>query len=328
MFLLIAFAGILLICFLVLSLFMASPQRQKVVDRRILAILLSGTHTSSGEPIETQLLKLDPASKFKWLNVVLQNYNISKKLKTQIIQADIKTTPAMILITSGALAVIGFVSISMFFDIVALQLAIGAALGYIPFGLVSFKRSRRLKSFNTALPEAIDMMGRALRAGHSMTASINIIAEQSVEPVRSEFNEVFKQQNFGLPLRDAMTQMLDRVPSQDLRVMVTGMLVQKETGGNLAEILDRTANTIRERLKLQGEIKTHTAQGRMTGYILCALPIVMLVVINMINPGYSKMLVDTPIGKMLSYIGIFLLITGGSDYSGDHQRNRDIGPCR
>jgi tight adherence protein B len=311
MILLIAFFGILVICFGVLSLFMTSSKIQKVIDRRILAILRTGTHTSSGEPIEAQLLKLDPAGKFKWLNVLLQNHNISKKLKAKIIQADIKTTPAMILVTSGILAVIGFVGISMFFDIVALQLAIGAALGYIPFGLLSFKRARRLKLFNAALPEAIDMMGRALRAGHSMTASINIIAEQSVEPVRSEFNEVFKQQNFGLPLRDAMTQMLERVPSQDLRVMVTGMLVQKETGGNLAEILDRIANTIRERLKLQGEIKTHTAQGRMTGYILCALPIVMLIVINMINPGYSKMLVDTTIGKMLSYIGIFLLITGG-----------------
>ena len=144
-----------------------------------------------------------------------------------------------------------------------------------------------------------------------MTASINIVAEQSLEPVRSEFGEVFKQQNFGLPLRDAMTQMLDRVPSQDLRVLVTGMLVQKETGGNLAEILDRIANTIRERLKIYGEIKTHTAQGRMTGWILCALPIVMLVAINMINPGYSNMLINTSIGKMLSYIGIALLITGG-----------------
>jgi tight adherence protein B len=105
--------------------------------------------------------------------------------------------------------------------------------------------------------------------------------------------------------------MLDRVPSQDLRVLVTGLLVQKETGGNLAEILDRISNTIRERLKLHAEIKTHTAQGRMTGYILCALPIVMLAVINWINPGYSKVLVDTPIGRMMSYIGIALLVAGG-----------------
>ena len=129
--------------------------------------------------------------------------------------------------------------------------------------------------------------------------------------MRSEFGEVFKQQNFGLPLRDAFMQMLEHVPSQDLRVVVTGILVQKETGGNLADILDRTAHTIRERLKIQGEIRTHTAQGRMTGWILCMLPVVMLVIINILNPGYSKILMDTPIGQMLSYLGIGLLVAGG-----------------
>ncbi len=157
----------------------------------------------------------------------------------------------------------------------------------------------------------MDMMSRALRAGHAMTAAINVVAEQSMEPIRSEFAEVFKQQNFGLPIRDAMQQMLERVPSPDLRVVVTGILVQKETGGNLAEILDRTAHTIRERLKIQGEIRTHTAQGRLTGYILCALPVVMLLLINWINPGYSDVLVDTPTGHMICYIGITLLIMGG-----------------
>ncbi|HUD21370.1 MAG TPA: type II secretion system F family protein, partial [Acidobacteriaceae bacterium] len=181
---------------------------------------------------------------------------------------------------------------------------------YMPFGVISFKRSRRLAAFNAALPDAIDMMGRAMRAGHSMVASINTVAEQSMEPVKSEFCEVFKQQNFGLPIRDALTQMLDRVPSQDLKVLVTGILVQKETGGNLAEILDRTAGVIRERLRIQGEIRTHTAQGRMTGWILCSLPIVMLILINFINPGYSDVLMNTQIGHLLIYIGLGLLITG------------------
>jgi tight adherence protein B len=309
--LIVVFGVLLLFSFGITVILLTATKSQKVIDRRILAILLSGTQSATGEPLEQQLLKLDPANKFKWLNLLLQKYHISRRLKTRIIQADIKTTPAMILVTSGVLAIIGFVGVSMFINIVALELVAGAVLGYLPIGLLSFKRARRIKQFNAALPEAIDMMGRALRAGHSMTASINIIAEQSVEPVRSEFNEVFKQQNFGLPLRDAMSQMLDRVPSQDLRVVVTGILVQKETGGNLAEILDRTSNTIRERLKIQGEIKTHTAQGRMTGWILCMLPVVMLVVINMINPGYSKVLVDTPIGQMLSYLGVGLLVTGG-----------------
>src|SRR5580700_895258 len=132
-----------------------------------------------------------------------------------------------------------------------------------------------------------------------------------MDPIASEFREAFRQQNFGVPLRDALTQLLDHVPSQDLRVLVTGILVQKDTGGNLAEILDRTAGTIRERIKIHGEIKTHTAQGRMTGWILCMLPVVMLVIINFLNPGYSKVLIDTPIGQMLSYLGIGLLVTGG-----------------
>ena len=311
MILIVAFGVLLLFSFGVTVVLLTATKSQKVVDRRILAILLSGTQSANGEPLEQQLLKLDPANKFKWLNLVIQKYHITKRLKIKIIQADIKTTPAMILVTAAVLAVIGFVGASMFINIVAAELVAAAVLGYLPLGLLTFKRAQRIKKFNAALPEAIDMMGRALRAGHSMTASINIIAEQSVEPVRSEFNEVFKQQNFGLPLRDAMTQMLDRVPSQDLRVVVTGILVQKETGGNLAEILDRTSHTIRERLKVQGEIKTHTAQGRMTGWILCMLPVVMLVVINMINPGYSKVLVDTPIGQMLSYLGVGLLAVGG-----------------
>jgi tight adherence protein B len=105
--------------------------------------------------------------------------------------------------------------------------------------------------------------------------------------------------------------MLEHVPSPDLRVLVTGILVQKDTGGNLAEILDRIVAVIRERMRIQGEIKTHTAQGRMTGYILCSLPIVMLVIINMVNPGYSTILLDTPIGHKLTYIGLTLLAVGG-----------------
>jgi tight adherence protein B len=108
-----------------------------------------------------------------------------------------------------------------------------------------------------------------------------------------------------------MMQMLDHVPSQDLRVLVTGILVQKDTGGNLTEILDRTAAVIRDRLRIQGEIRTHTAQGRMTGYILCSLPVVMLIAINIFNPGYSSVLMNTAFGHELLYIGLGLLAIGG-----------------
>lgn len=311
MILFISFVAILGITFGIMALMMSSSRNQRVIAKRMLAILATGPQSGSDDGQVQQLLKPDEVNRFAWLNALIQKYHVSRMLKVKILQANVKTTPAILLVTSLGLALVGFVGVSLFVDILALELGVAAVLGYLPLGLLSFKRSRRINAFNAALPDAIDMMGRALRAGHSMTASINIVAEQSSEPVRSEFGEVFKQQNFGLPLRDAMNQMLERVPSQDLRVMVTGMLVQKETGGNLAEILDKTSATIRERLKIQGEIKTHTAQGRMTGWILCALPIVMLIAINMINPGYSNVLFNTPIGKMLTYIGIGLLVTGG-----------------
>jgi tight adherence protein B len=311
MFLLIAFGSILVVTFVVVALMTGATRTQKIVERRVAGLLSTG---SDGGPITPQvqlLLKTEPTGNYSFLNAILQDFALPRAIQAKIIQADMETTSLSVLLSSAALAAAGFGIAFLWVQLIAVQIVAAAALAYAPLGFITFKASRRMKKFNDGLPDAIDMMSRALRAGHSMTASINVIAEQAAEPVRSEFSEVFKQQNFGLPFREAMGQMLERVPSQDLRVLVTGILVQKETGGNLVEILDRTAHTIRERLRIQGEIRTHTAQGRLTGYILCALPIVMLVVINFINPGYSNVLTQTPTGHMISYIGIGLLITGG-----------------
>lgn len=311
MFLLIAFGSILAVTFGVVAVMTGATRSQKIVERRVAGLLATG---ADGGPITPQvqlLLKTEPTGNYSFLNAMLQEFALPRAIQVKIIQADMDTTSLTVLLSSVGLAAAGFGAAYLFVPVIAIQLVAGAALAYAPFGLITFKAARRMKKFNDGLPDAIDMMSRALRAGHSMTASINVIAEQAAEPVRTEFSEVFKQQNFGLPIREAMGQMLERVPSQDLRVLVTGILVQKETGGNLVEILDRTAHTIRERLRIQGEIRTHTAQGRLTGYILCALPIVMLVVINFLNPGYSKVLTDTPTGHTIAYIGIGLLITGG-----------------
>lgn len=310
MLLFIAFGGILAVTFGAVSLVTASSGSQRVIERRYQSIRASNGESGSGNEAAV-LLKLEPSSTAEGIDALLQRFQIIRALEIKIIQADAKGSPAKFIGISAAMLVAGGVLISIWVQVFLVQLIGAMIFAYAPFGYLSFKRSRRLKKFDNSLADAVDMMSRALRAGHAMTAAINIVAEQSMEPVRSEFAEVFKQQNFGLPIRDAMQQMLDRVPSPDLRVVVTGILVQKETGGNLAEILDRTANTIRERLKIQGEIRTHTAQGRLTGYILCALPVVMLLMINWMNPGYSDVLVDTPTGHMICYIGITLLIIGG-----------------
>jgi tight adherence protein B len=292
-----------------MALVMNSSKHQRALEKRIDSIKLKSTEAAAASEVG-ELLKADPDSNRSWLASLLQRFPISNILQTRIAQADMKLSVVTLLLLSVVAAIAGYFLISLFVPMLAVQMAAAAGCGAIPFCFVSFKRARRIAAFTRALPDAIDMMGRSLRAGHSMSASINIVAEQSPEPVASEFREAFRQQNFGLPLRDALWQILDHVPSQDLRVLVTGILVQKETGGNLAEILDRTAFVIRERLRIQGEIRTHTAQGRMTGWILCALPVVMLFVINLVNPGYSDVLLNTPTGHKLIYLGLGLLATG------------------
>ncbi len=168
------------------------------------------------------------------------------------------------------------------------------------------------------------MLARALRAGHSVVGAMEMLAENAQEPAASEFGEIFKQQNLGLPMRDALMQLLDRVPSADLRVLVTAILVQRDTGGNLAEILDRTVFVIRERLRIQGEIQVQTAQGRLTGWILSALPVVMLVLLNLVNPGYSSILLSDPFGRKLIYFSIGMLAVGHFDHSPHRQWNRGL----
>ena len=306
----IAFLSMLLFCFAVMAFLTGPSHNDKIASRRLAAIIVSKGGTNSSQSTIDHFLKVNPEHKPGRLDSVLQKYRIVHKLEARIVHANITMTVSTLLLSSAGLAIMGFIAAYLCISVLAVQILTACALGYLPFGLISFKRTRRIAAFNAGLADAIDMMGRALRAGHSMVASINTVAEQSVEPVSTEFREVFAQQNFGLPLRDALNQMLDRVPSQDLRVLVTGILVQKETGGNLAEILDRTANVIRERLRIQGEIRTHTAQGRLTGWILCSLPVVMLFMINYINPGYSDVLLDTPIGHTLIYVGVALLSTG------------------
>jgi len=143
-----------------------------------------------------------------------------------------------------------------------------------------------------------------------MSGAIEMVADSAAGVTAVEFREVFRQQNFGLPLRDALLQMLERVPSADLRVLVTAIIVQRETGGNLVEVMDRTVFLIRERQRIQGDIRIQTAQGRMTGWILSLMPVGLMVVINIINPGYSSILLTDPLGRELIYVGLGLIVLG------------------
>ena len=232
-----------------------------------------------------------------------------QSLQKWISQAALNTTASALFVQTAAAAAIGAL-ITVFFAPFAAAVAPAALFcATLPWARIAFARYRRLRAFEKALPHAIDMMARSLRAGHSTAGAIEIMAQGAPEPACSEFSEVFRQQNFGLPLRDALMQLIDRVPSADLRVLVTAIVVQRETGGNLVEVLDRTTNVIRERQRIQGEIRVQTAQGRLTGWILTLLPVVVMLLINVMDPGYSKPLFHDPFGhKLLMLCGCLIVL--------------------
>jgi tight adherence protein B len=262
-------------------------------------------------PLEaSELLRKAPTNRFLWLDKSLTEYKPAQRIERYVSQSGAKTTAGVVLVQSLVCAAIGFGAAAIVSRWLLIEAGAACLLAIVPWGRIAFMRNRRMRAFDTALAHAIDMMARSLRAGHSVAGSIEIVAQGCPEPAGSEFAEVFRQQNFGLPLRDALMQMLDRVPSQDLRVLVTGILVQRETGGNLVEILDRTVMVIRERQRIHGEIRTQTAQGRLTGWILTALPVVMLVLINLVDPGYSKILFTDPDGRKLIYAGCVCIALG------------------
>jgi tight adherence protein B len=303
-----AFVVMLILSFVIILVATKPSQEEKALEKRITHIKAPPAAIATDS--SGLLLPTPDAGKYAWVENLVADLSISNKLQTLIIQSDTNTTLGKFVFTSAVIALVGGAGAYLFSGRLIPALSAAGSGLMLPFGVLRIKRNRRVDAFNKGLADSIDMMARSLRAGHSVVAAIGIVAEQAVEPVKSEFDEVFKKQNYGLPFREALMQLLDRVPSQDLRVVVTGMMVQKETGGNLAEILDRIAFVIRERMRIQGEIRTHTAQGRLTGYILCALPIVMLVLLNLINPGYSNVLFETPTGHKLLYAGLGLLIAG------------------
>ena len=297
------------VTFAVVMFFTRPSATDRAIERRLAGVQSVGSgDTFAGD---AEFLKDTNLSNIKWLNELLDRWNTAHKISLLLAQAESSWSVSTVLFASAILGLMGF-SIVRFWIVDPIPALIAGILAAaLPILILRVKRERRLASFNQKLPDALDLISRALRAGHSISAAIEIVAEEGVEPLRSEFAEVYKQQNFGIPHRDALLQLGRRVPSPDLQVVITAMLVQKETGGNLVEILDRTTAVLRDRIRIQGELRVHTAQGRLTGWILCLLPIVMFCLINLTNPGYANILVSDPVGRKLAYTGICMMAVGG-----------------
>jgi len=310
-FLSISFLATLATIFGSIALTMRSRPEQKAVERRLMSVLSASAQMYvSGDKTGLALTIVETAGT-GLTSRMIGNSGFARWVKLLILRSQKETTLQTIAMymagSATALFLVVYFSTSM--AMIALTAMIVGA--YIPIAVLRWFCQRRLAAFNLTLPDCIETCARSLRAGHSIIAAIGIVAEQALEPAKTEFNEVFKKQNYGLPLRDALLQMLNRVPSSDLQVLVTGILVQKDTGGNLAEILDRISAVIRDRVRIKGEIRIHTAQGRLTGWILILLPAVIMLLINVVNPGYSSILFSDPFGRKIFFAGVGMLIIGG-----------------
>ena len=187
----------------------------------------------------------------------------------------------------------------------------GGVLGFfIPYAYASHRRAKRFQRFEEKFPEAIDTLARAVRAGHAFTTALEMIAAEVSEPVAGEFRQLFEEQKYGLPVRDALLNLVERIPLVDVKFIVTAVMLQRETGGNLAEILDNLSYVIRERFKILRQVRVHTAQGRLTMMLLMALPPTIVIVMLTLNPGFIQPLFTDPIGHILIVGGITLQTVG------------------
>jgi tight adherence protein B len=264
-----------------------------------------GGETSPG----LNLIRDEMLSEVPAIHRVMMRFSWSGRLRDLIEQSGMSVKPGKIVLISCVLALGGYVAARIFHIPLWVCAPIGLALGAAPFAVILFKRNRRLGQFEERFPEALDLLGRAVRAGHAFGTGMEMIGKESPEPIGGEFRKTFEEQNFGLPMRDALLNMTERVPLMDVRFFVTALLVQKETGGNLAEILDNLAHVIRDRFRIYREVRTKTAAGRLSAMILIALPPVMMIVLSNLNPAYMRVLFDDPKGPtVLAVAGTLQLI--------------------
>lgn len=240
----------------------------------------------------------------------MRRFDLFGRLRRLMQQADVSwTVGGMVLVSLGCWAL---TSGALYLRTRALASAalLGAAAVVIPWLYLLRKRASRFETFEQLLPEALDLIVSALRAGHGLTSAIGAVAKEMTGPIAREFRQCFEEMNFGLELRTAMLNLAERVPIQDVKIIVTAILVQKESGGNLAEVLDNVATIVRERFRLKREIRTRTAQGRLTGWILACLPAVLGGLLYLVNPEHVSLLWTHPMGLKMLYGGAVMTLIG------------------
>ena len=283
-----------------------SDARQARMDRRI-AEALRDTSRTTDEAIK--ISRDDLMGENKTLNQVLNSLNLAKKLERMITQADSQITVSRLLafcFVAGVLA--GLAAYTVVNGIFAIGIFFIAAS--VPLLHVSYKRRKRLLKFNSQLPDTLDLLSRSLAVGHAFSEALHQVASEMPDPIASEFRVTFEEQKLGLSTKLALDRLVDRVPLPDLKLCIVAIHIQRETGGNLAEILERVAGTIRDRFKLMEDFRTMTTSSRASAWILCGLPFALVFLLSTINPDYMSKLIWDPRGHIVIAVAAVLQLIG------------------
>jgi tight adherence protein B len=308
---LLSFIVFLFALFLVLGAYLLATHgtdaKRAKLQKRLAEALMHSGHT---EDIDVVLARNELMSEIPWLNRSLVRVQAALQLKRILDQADLHITPSRLLMFSAMAGMLAALAASVISVSIVLMFTAGVLAATLPFLHVLWQRKKRFDAFLEHLPDALDLMSRALSAGHAFSEALHMVSAEMPEPIATEFRKTYEEQNLGLSLKLALENLTQRIPLLDLRMCVTAVLIQRETGGNLAEVLEKVAYTIRERFRIMGDLKTLTTSSRMSAWLLCGLPIFVTIVITVMNPDYMAVLWKDQRGHYLIATAMFLQVTG------------------
>ena len=307
----ISFLVFIFALFLVLGAYLfatrGTDKKRARLQQRLSEALL---HSAQTEDIEVVLARSELMSEIPWVNRTLISLQAALHLKRMLDQADLHITPSRLIMFSFMAGLLGGLAASVLTIFIPIMILAGLVCASIPFIHVWWKRKKRFDAFLEQLPDALDLISRALSAGHAFSEALHMVSIEMPQPIAAEFRKAYEEQNLGLSVKLALENLTQRMPLLDLKMCVTAILIQRETGGNLAEILEKVAYTIRERFRILGDLKTLTTSSHMSAWLLCALPIGVALAVTVMNPEYMSVLWKDPRGHYLIAAALFMQITG------------------
>jgi len=285
----------------------ASEDKRQLLKERLADAIRASAHSLDED---VQLARQELMSEIPWVNRLLLKLQITSRIKEIIDQADSNITVMRLVLFSLTAGVLAFLAVIMIEPSYALAALFAIIATSVPFLHILTKRRKRLNKFLQLLPDALDLMSRGLSAGHAFTEALQMVATEMPEPISMEFRKTYEEQNLGLSLKLALENMVQRVPLLDLRMCVTAVMIQRETGGNLSELLEKVAHTIRERFRIMEDLKTMTLSSRWSAWLLCGLPIFLAVYVTFMNPGYMDVMWHDQRGHWLLAIAGIMQVLG------------------